>query len=227
VLALAASLGGLSVRTALAACSYRHATVLNTPSVNSDGAEEFITLKTMSAPDWPSGGFALQAVWVGTNNHHVSENSYWVETGAVIGWVNGSNQYRFYTAHGVNGVYSEAYFSTLPAFGQTAWIRAYRSTTNIYRAEITYQGSTHSIAWGGHDLYTIDYQGGLEVTCSTNRVDRTFVGTNHYRRTSDGAWVDPTQGTINQNESPADMAWCTSPRLFRDFINNQIGSGCF
>jgi hypothetical protein len=194
--------------------------------VNASGAHEHITLKTLHANDWAQQGFAAAAIWVGTNSKDAADT--WVETGVTHGWA-GQNQYVFYTAHYIKATdtYAEHKFSHLPVVGTTAWLEAYRTAPNIFRGEITHSGTTESWSWSNHDLYTVNYDGGLEVTCPTNQVNRTYVDANQYLRSSDGAWVNVTQGLMKTEEAPADVAWCVQPRLFRYFINTTIGSGCF
>lgn len=207
-----------------AVCTKVEAWTDHVPQSAASGAKMYWTLRTLVAGDWAARGFAAEVLWVGTNSQQADTT--WVEVGATKGW-QGLNQYDFYSANAINGGgYAEAKFVMAPSLGSLAYFRGYKTAANIYRTEVTQGSTTESIAWGGHAGDTVNYSGGLESTCQTNRVDRTYVSENSFLRKSDGLWINISNGVIGRQDPGTFLGWCVQPRTFRYFLNNAIGDAC-
>lgn len=192
------------------------------PQQTAKGAHERWAIRTLSASDRATGGFASEVVWVGTDNQQADTR--WVEVGVTHGW-QGQNLFTFYTAHQSAGGYGEHLIPGAPAPQvDFAWtFAAYWTASGIYRAEITQNGSVyHSYAWSTHNPSTVDYSGGLESTCGTSRVDRTYVTVNQFYRSSDLTWVSTNNGTLSDQASVGGIGWCSIPLRFRYFLNSVL-----
>jgi hypothetical protein len=222
VLAVTLGLTLLSPVPVQAVCVKQLAYWDGVPQYSADGGRMYWIARTLSATDWAAGGFASEVLWVGTDNDQADTS--WVEVGATHGW-QGQSLYVFYTARALNGGgYAEYRFlSQTPVVGQAYTFSVFRATTpGIYSAQI-YSGSvTSTRSWSGHNLYTVNYSGGLEATCNNSRVDRTYVSLNNFRRNSNGLWYTPSNGTLVDSATVGGIAWCTSPKWFRYYLNSQI-----
>jgi hypothetical protein len=139
----------------------------------------------------------------------------------------GQNLFAFYTAHQSAAGYSEAKFATTPTDGIEGNFKVYRSpTAGFYRAEITYLGNTNYIAWSGHNPNTVDYSGGLEATCNTSRIDRTYINTNKYRDKNSGVYTTINNGVKVDLASDGTIDWCAQPVTFRYRLHSSLVDGC-
>jgi len=192
---------------------------------NSDGGRMTWRVRTLSATDWAAGGFAAQVLWAGTNN--VDELARWVEVGVTHGW-QGQNLFTYYSAHGnlATGEYGEARITAVtPVVGNTDNFLVNLQSTYY---GLAYVGSVdgHGLIWTTHWGYSKDYQGGLEATCNSSRVDRVYVQSSQRHRSA-GVWISPSSGTLNGFTQPAGqpvtgtVAWCGLPK-FRYAMNSAI-----
>jgi hypothetical protein len=230
VLALSATVAGPVVRIvpaqiAAAACLKQLTYSDHVLTAAKGGRMRWIN-RTESASDWnvAPGGFAAEVLWVGTDGDQADTT--WVEIGWTKGWEL-TNTYQLYNAHGMLGgdIFDEDAWQAPPPLGTTVTftVRDYSSViAHSYIAEATWGGSTYRGEWWtGHDGPTVDTSGGLEATCGTSRVDRTYVSLNQYQSNA-GTWTNVTQGTLHDLASVGGTAWCVSPRTFRYWLNSQI-----
>lgn len=207
-----------------AACDKQLTYSDHTPQAGSNGARMTWLARITNAPDYASGGFASQVLWVGTNGDQADDS--WVEVGVTHGFA-GANVWTFYSARAINSAsYDEYRYTTMtPAVG-VAYRFIGRSGTNGYWGEIqrVSTGATISKFWSGNATPTVNYSGGLEATCNTGRVDRTYVSVNQFRRSSDGVYVNIDNGTLTDltTDPDAGTAWCAQPTRFRYWLNSSI-----
>jgi hypothetical protein len=189
-------------------------------------------IRTLASTDWSLGGFAAEVMWTGTDNRVPNSSGAWVEVGVTHGF-GGQSLFRYYTARQTTagpGSYLEAAFTTkFPSVGNQVTFSVYSSAGGIYNASVTDTAETATRSWTGHQPFTIEYSGGLEVTCTnTARVDRTFVDVNQFRRASDLVWVDINSGSLVDQDANGGIAWCTQPRTFRYYHRSATDpSQCF
>jgi hypothetical protein len=202
-----------------AACPFDHASKFanHIPQQQANGARMNWKARTLVSTDWniPPFGFAAQVLWAGTDNRQA--NDAWVEVGVTHGF-GGQSVYRFYSARQTDsGVYNEAIFVTkFPQVGSIYTFSVYSSAGGIYNATVTdTSGGSATRSWTGHQPFTVNYSGGSEVTCATNRVDRTFVSLNQFRRAADLVWVNINNGSLGGVDPNGFVAWCVQPRTFR------------
>jgi hypothetical protein len=215
----------IPVQIAAAACTKQLTFTDHVLSGAKGGRMRWIT-RTETATDWnvSPGGFAAEVLWVGTDGDQADGT--WVEIGWTKGWEL-TNTYQLYSASGFLGgnVFDEDYFASPPALGTTVTftVRDYSSViADSYIAEATWGTQSYRGEWwDGHGGPTVDTSGGLEATCGTSRVDRTYVSLNQYQ-TGGGTWTNVTQGTLHDQASVGGTAWCVSPRTFRYWLNSQI-----
>jgi hypothetical protein len=222
---------------AAAACNgYKNWAVTRTslPVLAGDGARMAWKPRALVANDTATDGFAAQVLWAGTNGEPVHGDTIrWVEVGTTDGW-KGSNVTTFYSAHGavVNGVrtmYDEYRFTGLtPSATVDTTFTVVSATPSVgFYGKVTANGTTLSKYWTGHSGKTVQYQAGLEVTCSTSRVDRVYVSSSQYRHAPTGAYVTSPSGILDRFTDPPGgplsgaVAWCTSPK-FRYSMNSAI-----
>lgn len=214
-----------------------HPTVHNEADLISayDGVDAHWVLRTQDAPDWAGSGHSNTAVWMGTNGNILLT---WVEVGFTQGW-KGSDIYTFYAAHkypnGGGYTYSDHKFTTAPVLGNNVSFTAYKSGSSfVSRFTDFVTGFSQQWSWSGHALPVDKYWVGGEITCpqspgGASRIDRTYIGYNRVRRTSDGVWVNPSSGTLVEVPLLAGVgkSWCSSPVTFILWVNPQNGtSGC-
>ena len=225
---IASPVVGLPASPALAAsCPKVEAYDLVAPQSSADGSSASWTLRTLSAVDWSSGGFASQVMWTSTN--YKTPDQEWVEVGVTQGW-EGSNAYTYYTAHGdytvSPQVYAEArWTSPLPVVGGSQTFTVVSTSTSGVGTYTAYVGSA-AYSWNHHQPNTSYYAVGLESTCQDSRVDRTYVSTHSFRNRTTKYYTLPNSGTIKEVPAgPQGIAWCNSPVQFRFYLNSVLSTG--
>jgi hypothetical protein len=190
------------------------------PQVAADGATMEWKAKTLVSYDTAGDGLAAQVLWVGTDAEQA--DTIWVEAGITKGW-QGSNNFRFYTAHGnaFSGVYSESLYSgaPVPVVGTSYRFKAYWVDfpgTDSYRTQLDASGSSYYKDWFGHNPNTVNYSGGYEArsidavpprACEA-RIDATYVFANKFRRKSDGVFIYIDNGTRVNLSPQGRIYWC-------------------
>jgi hypothetical protein len=215
--------GIVNIHVALAACTKQLAYQDAVPQATADGASETWKVRTLAATDTAGGGFAAEVLWVGTNGQQA--DTQWVEVGATDGW-EGQNVTVFYSAHGIGQVFDEQMYTVpTPVVGTqyTFKVESYSSLPNSYIAWVEWGGTHHAgIYWTGHAPNTVDFSGGLESTCDTSRIDRTYVSSTMFRNKATQAYVSINNGTLVDQSSAGGIAWCTQPTKFRYYLHSAI-----
>ncbi len=216
----------VGVPVTFAACVKQWAYDVVTPSVVSDGGRMTWALRDLHADDWAAGGFASEVLWVGTDSDPNRSNpNTWVEVGVTHGW-QGQNVYTYYLARGDGALYSEARITSItPQVGAIHTFSGFRTSgPSLYNVSI----DTTAITLSPHVPDTKWFQGGLESTCDSSRVDNTYVSLIRQRRESDAYWLPVSQGSLGKEPSNGvgSVAWCTNPSSFRYSLHSQVPLAC-
>jgi len=215
--------------TALAtACPGVHfyASAYHTTSQSRDGGRAKWIYRPLDAPDWPDGygGFASEVIWVATDDDPDPGNT-WVEVGITNGWQH-QDITTFYTAHGLNGgaTYDEARWTSMsPVLAHQYRMSAAAFGADHYQAVV--EDLTSSLnttkSWPNHHPETVAMAAGSETTCSTSRVDRTYVTSPQFRTLGAFTWNIVTNGTLDWDPNVTFIAWCTQPTSYRYYQNPQ------
>jgi hypothetical protein len=201
-----------------AACPKVWATDVANAQTTADGGAATWRLRTLSATDWATNGFAAQVLWVGTDSTAFGLGK-WVEVGVTKGWA-GQNLYTYYTANGnhVTGEYHESRITTItPTVNTTHTFRSvYLGSPSLWAAQI----DSTSVSVSPFGPSTKWVEAGLESTCNQSRVDNTYVSAFQYRASSDHTYKNFNNGDLLENtQAPAKVAWCTTNVRFHYALN--------
>jgi hypothetical protein len=155
-------------------------------------------IQDATATDWAQDGFALQGIWVGIDGTPLEEEAF-IETGVLRGHES-TNVYSYYTGYGDtrNGAFDTKLISGTPTVGQTKWFKV----VNCMAGDPGCNGvnSSKFVACYGETVSTCEewvlpytagtfhYREGYEVTCASNRVNKTYVSGSQFRYLSN--WVN-------------------------------------
>jgi hypothetical protein len=137
---------------------------------------------TVNATDWAAGGFASEVLWVGINGSRLTTRGLKLDR-RTAGKARTSRV--FYSAHGINNgsIYDEQAYAIGPSINVVYTFTVKKDTvlSNAYDENITWGTHFQGIYWSGHAPDTVDYSGGLEATCGTSQVNRTFVSQSQFK----------------------------------------------